>query len=162
MKLHLGCGRMHIDDCVNVDFKPDVKPDVVADIRALPFKDNTFETIHAYHVFEHIPRQETTDMLNEWKRVLSQGGKLYIECPDFERNCKDLLDSKEDVHKTLLNMAFIFGGDTAAPEDAHRWGYDAGVMRAILNHVGFTDVQKVVPITYHAEQAACFRVEATK
>lgn len=163
-KLHLGCGRYYLDDYINIDFKSDdnVHPDVVADIRCLPFKDNSIKEISAYHVFEHIPRQESMDVLEEWKRVLSQDGKLEIECPDFERNCIDFLKSKDDVDKMLINMAFIFGGDSAAPEDAHRWGYSAGVMRRMLEDIGFISIRKLIPITHHADQAACFRVEAIK
>ncbi|MEM2211638.1 MAG: class I SAM-dependent methyltransferase [Nitrososphaerales archaeon] len=45
------------------------EPDCVADIRQLPFKDNSFDAIMAYEVLEHLPWDNIDQVLEELKRV---------------------------------------------------------------------------------------------
>jgi SAM-dependent methyltransferase len=51
------------------DFDKTLKPDVVADIRSLPFKDNSFDVAVAFEVLEHIPFKDIEKALNELRRV---------------------------------------------------------------------------------------------
>jgi len=46
----------------------------------LPFEDETFDVITAWHVIEHVC--DIAQTLNEWKRVLRIGGVLAIETPN--------------------------------------------------------------------------------
>jgi SAM-dependent methyltransferase len=57
--------------------------DVVADLSAshLPFKENTFDTVLATDVLEHIARPEA--LVNEMGRVLRLGGFLILAVPFF-------------------------------------------------------------------------------
>jgi predicted SAM-dependent methyltransferase len=59
--------------------------DHVADARNLPFRDNTFATIYASHVLEHIPWIETQRAVDEWVRCLAHGGRLEVWVPDALR-----------------------------------------------------------------------------
>lgn len=45
--LHLFCGDLRIPRALNVDIRPEVKPDIVASAVALPFPDNTFPWVFA-------------------------------------------------------------------------------------------------------------------
>jgi len=56
------------------DFDKSIKPDVVADIRKLPFKDKEFDLVYACQVLEHLPWKESKKALLELKRV----SKKYI------------------------------------------------------------------------------------
>ena len=47
-----------------------------SDAHFLPFQDNSFDTIIAFHVFPHI--NQKIYALQEWKRVLKKGGNLAI------------------------------------------------------------------------------------
>jgi len=164
MKLQLGCGDQIFENYINVDYKRIDGVDVQADIRWLPFKDNSIEVIETYHTIEHIPRQEITSTLEDWFRVLKRGGKLVIELPDFDQNCRDYLDAieKKDWKGVSWQLTFIYGGDSPAPEDAHRWGYTPSLLAWILYNVGFKDVISTEPQNFHARQAACMRVECRK
>lgn len=55
-----------IDTC---DFDKDLKPDYVADIRDLPFKDNSYDVVVACEILEHIPWNDVDRALNELNRV---------------------------------------------------------------------------------------------
>lgn len=52
-----------------VDFDSNLKPDVVADVRKLPFKDNTFDAALCCQVLEHIPFEEVSAAIRELARV---------------------------------------------------------------------------------------------
>lgn len=76
-------------ECVTLDYNVDHRPDIVADFNyPLPFKDETFEEIHAYEVLEHTGRQ------GDWKfffnqfadiwRLLKPGGTFHATVPAWD------------------------------------------------------------------------------
>ncbi|MBI4058327.1 class I SAM-dependent methyltransferase [Candidatus Gottesmanbacteria bacterium] len=56
-------------DLTTVDFDNRLHPDFVADIRQLPFSDNTFDTVLCAEVLEHIPFSDFSAALKELHRV---------------------------------------------------------------------------------------------
>jgi len=74
VKLHLGCGKRHLEDWVNIDARTDVGADLVADITNLAaFEDGSVQIIYACHVLEHIPRPQVAGVLAVWRRMLMPG-----------------------------------------------------------------------------------------
>lgn len=65
---------------VTVDIDADTHPDVVASVTKLPFPDNTFDTVVACEILEHLPYEESLRALQELHRVTSQW--LVISLPD--------------------------------------------------------------------------------
>src|ERR1035437_2285963 len=61
---------------ITVDIDAKRQPDVVGDIRNLPFKDNSFSVIICTEVLEHVPEPEKA--INELYRVLTKSGKLVL------------------------------------------------------------------------------------
>jgi SAM-dependent methyltransferase len=59
------------------------RPDVLADVQALPFRDRTFDAIKITEVLEHVP--DTAAALRECRRVLCPGGRLVATAPFLER-----------------------------------------------------------------------------
>jgi len=47
----------------------------------LPFKDNYFDTVVAWEVIEHIPKNTEEKMFKEIKRVLKKKGVFYLSTP---------------------------------------------------------------------------------
>ncbi|PIY94086.1 MAG: hypothetical protein COY68_03640 [Candidatus Levybacteria bacterium CG_4_10_14_0_8_um_filter_35_23] len=47
----------------------------------LPFKDNYFDTVTAWEVIEHIPKNTEEKMFKEIKRVLKKKGAFYLSTP---------------------------------------------------------------------------------
>lgn len=163
-KLHIGCGNIHYKECINIDLKSLEGVDVIADMRHLPFKDGCVDAIIAHQTFEHIARQENVDVLEEWHRILKKGGYLDIEMPDFDQNCRDYVKALDDndIDKQIINKAFIYGGDSPASEDGHRWGYSPRLMEIYLEPIGFEKVATLEPTEFHKDQAACFRMMVIK
>jgi SAM-dependent methyltransferase len=79
--LNLGCGNRKIrQDEVGLDISEpcDVKHDL--NVHPLPFKDEEFDEIYAYHVLEHIGSQGDWEFFfsefSEYWRILKPGGIL--------------------------------------------------------------------------------------
>lgn len=63
-----------------VDILPVEGIDVVTDLnKKWPFKDNSFDSIVAIHLIEHL--KDLLHFMSEAHRVLKTGGTLYIETP---------------------------------------------------------------------------------
>jgi SAM-dependent methyltransferase len=67
---------VYFPDRLTVDIDPLRKPDLVADIHALPFADGEFDAVLCTEVLEHVkdPRKAAAELM----RVLSRGGMLIL------------------------------------------------------------------------------------
>lgn len=106
--LDLGCGgNKTVPDSVGVDMiaKGEVidtlsnaisQADIVADItQALPFEPESYDTIVARHILEHVI--DPIEVLNHWKKVLKIGGRLVVAVPD-ETIIRSIPMNIEHVH----------------------------------------------------------------
>lgn len=67
--LHACCGQDHFGE-VNLDFRPDVKPDVVADItRRIPYPDDCFAAAFADFPWTAAWKREVSKAMRELLRV---------------------------------------------------------------------------------------------
>jgi len=155
LRLHLGCGRRHLDGYVNIDHLKTDATDKVLDIRRLPFKDNSVEIIETYHVIEHLPRHDLPKVLKEWRRILAPGGKLVIECPNLDESVKEYLQGNDE------RLDNIFGKQRF-PGDIHLFGYNFRRLRELLEVCEYRDIKECLPKDYHVQQEPCLRVECIK
>jgi predicted SAM-dependent methyltransferase len=155
LKLHLGCGERYIDGYINIDLRKTVATDLVCDIRKLPYRSNSIEIIETYHVIEHIPKRDLIKAFKEWHRILYSGGKLIVECPDFDRAIKEYLNGNDE-------RLYSIYGRQRFPGDSHYWGYNSARLRKSLEEIGFTEVIEREPQDYHKDHEPCLRIEATK
>lgn len=92
--LEIGIGNKTVSDYLKrcglsvttCDFDRSLEPDVIADIRDLPFEKNQFETVLAFEVLEHIPFADFERSLRELARVSNKNIILSIpySCAYFE------------------------------------------------------------------------------
>ena len=77
--LHLGCGDVpsHDPRVVSIDVLPTKAADLVAEAEALPFRDNTFDSVVSGAVFEHV--YDPIRSAREVRRVIKEGGSFYID-----------------------------------------------------------------------------------
>lgn len=70
---------------------------LVGNAISLNFADNSFDTVVAFDVIEHIPLNTETIMFKEIKRVLKNNGVMYLTTP------------YDSFFSKLLDPAYIFG-----------------------------------------------------
>lgn len=109
--LHLGCGRIHLDDFVNIDNVERGTEDLIADLNSpLPFENNTVDLIFSDNVFEHI--EGIVDLIRECHRVLKPGGHLAVRVPYF-RAPSAYVDPTHCNFFTLLSFDYYVKGTNA-------------------------------------------------
>lgn len=140
MRLNLGCGGKKLLGYINIDRENNYsenKPDVVADIRKLPYEDNSVDEVLAIHVIEHFYLWEVEDVLKEWRRVLKPGGALIVELPCLEKIMYWLL-TEPKIHMTLWGLY----GDPGFknPDMVHKWAYTSKQMAHLIRDTGFNEV----------------------
>lgn len=82
--LNLGCGKTRIPGSIGIDsIKIEKYVDIVhnLDILPYPFKNNSVDEIHCYHVLEHL--HNPLDKIKEFYRILKPNGILNIRVPHF-------------------------------------------------------------------------------
>jgi predicted SAM-dependent methyltransferase len=137
IKLHLGCGRVHLSGYHNVDIRPLPSVDVVADLRALPWRDSSVDRIYSCAVIEHFGRREWVPVLREWARILRPGGQLQLSTADFEAAVEQYRQ-KHDLGELL---GLLIGGQKDE-FDWHGMIFDFDTLRAGLESAGFADVRR--------------------
>lgn len=81
--LNLGCGQRKRPDCLNVDARASLAPDLVwnLDQRPYPLPRGHFERIYAHDVVEHLASVQ--DFVEEAHALLAPGGVLEITTPHY-------------------------------------------------------------------------------
>jgi len=156
LKLNLGCGERKFDGCINIDlYNP--YADIYMDFRKLQFEDNSAKEIIGIHIFEHIVAYEVMDVLNEWYRVLTPGGKLILEMPDILESCKNFEKSNKQQRYEILNTMY---GINIGEGQTHYFGWYDEILFDHLAGAGFKNMIKKEP--EFNSWGYNMRVEATK
>ena len=84
VRLHLGCGRTHLQGWINIDAVQLPGVDMVADLNAcrtqrLSFTDDSVDEFFMSHVIEHIP--DTLALMQELHRISKPGAILTARTP---------------------------------------------------------------------------------
>lgn len=145
MKLHIGGNEPHQDwKIFDIEKRPEV--DFVGNAGDLSqFEDESIDVIYASHVLEHFHyalNKELSVTLQEWHRVLKQGGQLMISVPDMRTLCWLYSRPDLDVMTRIHLMRMMFGGQTNQ-YDVHKVGFDFDILRMYLTDVGFLQTTKV-------------------
>jgi predicted SAM-dependent methyltransferase len=148
MKLHLGCGSVHLKGFVNIDANPDTAADLVTDALALPFADFACEEIRAYQLIEHLGYSGAVFALAEWYRLLKPGGRLVIETPDIAGSFRKFLGA-QDRKSCATVLGWIFGEES--PGLQHKLLFPRDMLDELLGKAGFKVVREEEPRTYTFE-----------
>lgn len=83
MKINLGCGDQKLPGYLNVDYSDKCNPDYVYDITKLPYPKEweECEEVRCDNLLEHLDGGVMIKVINEIKRILKPGGKLWIRVP---------------------------------------------------------------------------------
>ncbi len=122
MRLNIGCGRDVREDWVNLDH-PSVAEKIEGivgcdidqpDLR-LPFDDNTFDTIEASHVIEHLTH--LLPFMQEVHRVATPDAHFFVEVP---------YGSSDDAWEDPTHHRAFFAGSWAYFSQPTYWRSDYG------------------------------------
>ncbi len=112
-----------------VDIDPDLHPDVVGDITALSFPDNSFDVVCAFEILEHLPFDVVPKAMSELRRVSKN--HVVVSVPDrrpyIQFLCKiPLLPRLRFLLKTPFSRKGSYGKQ-------HFWeiGWDAFSLRSV-------------------------------
>lgn len=137
-KLHLGCGKVHIDGYINIDINKSPAVDIVDDVISLKeFKKNSVDVIYACMVLEHLGRFKYPKALKRWHDLLKKGGILRIVVPDFEAISRYYIKTKD---LETIYCALYAGQDS--PQNYHYWCWDFRALKKDLEAAGFRNVKK--------------------
>ena len=138
---------------VNIDDHDHKGVDLVADVtKGIPFSDGEVDEIYAGHFMEHIPSNQTKEILAEFMRILKPRGKLTIVVPDIRRACGMFI--RGEINMPTLYERIILGYPGDGEENAvllglpqmnppHRNIYDPDKLFETVINAGFVGVVPV-------------------
>mgnify|MGYP003134570800 CR=1 FL=1 len=136
MKLHLGCGNVHLDGWLNVDITEGSSVDRLDDVSTLEtIVDESCDIIYASHVLEHFDREEYASVLSVWYNKLKPGAVLRLAVPDIQSAFAWYNG------KNLDELLGIFYGGQRSPYDYHKMGFDEHSLSSKLKELGFTNIK---------------------
>lgn len=141
--LNLGCGEKKISSYINIDNRLECNPDIVCDVRRLPYNEETVDRILASDVLEHVGRLEVEAVLREWYRVLKPGGQLIIKTP----NVDTIIDAYKTHQISFDEFIRKLYGSQDYDGNYHHMGFCPESIKQLLEKVGF----KVFKIEAHMQ-----------
>lgn len=146
MKLHLGCGKRHLQGWHHRDSAEWEHLDSVGPVQDLSeFADDSVEQIYASHVLEYFDRKEAVEVLREWKRVLIPDGILRVAVPDFDA----LVEIYSKNYQIDAILGPLFGRMMSdGGMIYHRTTYNHESLNNLLDEAGFHSVKVYDPIHF--------------
>ena len=140
MKLHIGCGTIHLDGYVNIDIQKSNATDVVEDALTLTsrYKPSTIDEIYSCHMLEHLTKKEGIAFIIICNKLLKPRGLLRLELPMV-----DLIIDKFDLGIQDEEWINNFYGQQRHPGDFHKYGYTTKTIRIFLEKYGF-HIEKMI------------------
>jgi predicted SAM-dependent methyltransferase len=140
MKLDIGAGDAPAGD-INIDVRKLTGIQVRASGLDLPFRDETFDNVHAAHVIEHLDKAEISPAIKEWSRVLRRTGSLEIICPNMLAIAIVMALKLGNTESGYFPSSYhlldlIFGGQTHE-HDYHKYGFTPSILLSMLRNHGF-------------------------
>lgn len=140
-RINLGCETYHFPGFVNIDIRRggEIRPEVLANARQLPFRDRSCAFLYAGHLLEHLYIDDVPDVLGEWRRVLAEGGTLVVVVPDVGTSMKRYARGEFTLDHVLPQVFGNYHVHDPEPQ-RHRYMYDAGRLLEVVKSVPWTQV----------------------
>lgn len=138
-----GAGEGYLDSRIPgftvVDLRDSPGTDIVCDVQDLSrFETGSVDALYASNVLEHFPIERTVPVLQEWRRVLKPGSKLYVSVPDFDAAVK----LYQQVGLTLW-LKYHLWGDQKHSLNYHYVCFTFASLAKDLLDAGFSDIKRV-------------------
>lgn len=135
MKLIVGANERQVEGYTHHDVLDLPGIDICCEFFDLPkhVEPSSCEEIQMTHVLEHFPMKRTVEVLELLYDLLQDGGKLYIEVPNFHWHAEMILQNPRD--RQIVEYAF--GGQTDQ-WDFHYNGFTPEILTEDLIMAGFS------------------------
>jgi len=142
--LNLGCGNNKFNNCINIDSRKECNPDLVCDIKELPYEPNSIDGIYALDVLEHIPRNLVFLTLKSWYKILKLNSFLILRLPNIKRISEKYLQGKIDGDEF---SRLIYGGQEKNEfANFHKSGFDKETLTELLKSIGFKEIENNIEV----------------
>jgi len=147
VKINFGSGEGKLQGYVNVDNRPEVKPDVLWDLERFPypFENEIAEEVRWKETLEHLGWRLVKKALEETYRIMKHGGKAYIQCPDLEAIAKKVILNPDFRYGDLygyMAIGFWVYGRQDPWGGHHKAGFTIPTLHSLLISIGF-NVQRI-------------------
>jgi predicted SAM-dependent methyltransferase len=135
--LNVGSGKVRYPNCINLDISANrfTKPDIVGSVLDIPFPDERFKGVIFSHVLEHLFQVEhVRAMMEIWRVLKKDEGKLFLEVPDFLLACKYYYDNHQGRRDYWYQCIY---GKKDYLSDVHKSGIDQVYLTDLLFTCGF-------------------------
>ena len=138
MKLHIGAGEKYLPGYKHMDIIDRPHIDYIGDAEDLSFlPDNSLDEIYACHILEHFKRVQIENVLIEWHKKITGGGRLRLAVPNFEA----IFEEYGQNRNLDSLMGLLYGGQNY-DYNFHYQTFDIARLKGLLENVGFIHVQK--------------------
>lgn len=105
------------------DFNKNINPDYIADVRNLPFQDNSFDVVMACEILEHIPYQDLTKALSNLHKVTKKYVVISVPYSSIYFGLMIRFPlAKKLINKDYLNLFFGIPSKTKLKyQGSHYW-----------------------------------------
>jgi predicted SAM-dependent methyltransferase len=134
----LGCGeekdsyKTEEGTVLRVDIRENVNPDYRCDLRTLPFGNKEFDIVFSSHTLEHFGRNEVSDVLAEWTRILKDEGEMRLVLPNIKWAAQHIMN--EEIDNDVLNVLY---GQQSYDLNYHKCGFIPQTLEQLLAKQGF-------------------------
>lgn len=147
VRLHLGCGDIHLDGWINVDARKTPAVDLVARLHDLPFAAGSISQIYACHVLEHfgfgVARPTYKEVLVHWVSKLSPGGVLFVSVPNIAAVGR-AISKALSVDQEYDFMRCLYGG-CDYETNRHFVGFTERLLYNALREAGLSGLSRFSP-----------------
>ncbi len=131
------------DEFLNVDIVSFPQVDLVCDLRkTFPIDTGVIAEVISVATLEHFRKPHVHHILKEFHRILQPGGIVRVSTPDIHAIAEGVLRG-DDVDELNQQLFGKFKSDDTDDFDVHRWMYTAPQMIAVLQEIGFTNVEEI-------------------
>jgi len=113
--------------------------------RRLRMKSSTLDGFYASHVLEHMSRADCTSLLSRVRFWLKPTGVMRIVLPDLRMLANHYVEGRigadHFVDKMHVSVDGMSSWEMATSHAFHRWMYDVSSFSAILDSLGYANVQ---------------------
>lgn len=144
--INLGCGTINVDvegfdKTINVDLRPEVKPDLVADVFSVwdkeEVKSQKVGLVYFSHVLEHFVRAEGRRLIAFVAKNLIPGGKIWIKVPNLEYAMIQIL---RDGTPNEMSMDILYGHQEYST-NFHKIGFTPRSLRDFVTEQGLFKIE---------------------